>query len=68
MPSPPHEYCATDNQRDADLVLNDVLAPALNRDPRNSVDLPIGSAQHCSEVLAGIRSRRRTRGAALADS
>jgi hypothetical protein len=34
-------------------VLTDVLAPALNRDPSQLVDLPIGSAEHCSEVLAG---------------
>jgi alkanesulfonate monooxygenase SsuD/methylene tetrahydromethanopterin reductase-like flavin-dependent oxidoreductase (luciferase family) len=43
----------TDNQREAEHVLADVLAPALKRDPADLVDLPIGSAQRCSEVLAG---------------
>ena len=43
----------TDSRREAEHVLNDVLAPALKRDPAQLVDLPIGSAQHCSEVLAG---------------
>jgi alkanesulfonate monooxygenase SsuD/methylene tetrahydromethanopterin reductase-like flavin-dependent oxidoreductase (luciferase family) len=43
----------TDSRREAEHVLTDVLAPALNRDPAQLVDLPIGSAEHCSEVLAG---------------
>jgi hypothetical protein len=43
----------TDSRREAEHVLTDVLAPALNRDPAQLVDLPIGSAQRCSEVLAG---------------
>jgi alkanesulfonate monooxygenase SsuD/methylene tetrahydromethanopterin reductase-like flavin-dependent oxidoreductase (luciferase family) len=43
----------TDNQREAAHVLADVLAPALKRDPADLAALPIGSAQHCSEVLAG---------------
>ena len=34
-------------------MLTEVLAPALNRDPGQLPDLPIGSAQHCAEVLAG---------------
>jgi alkanesulfonate monooxygenase SsuD/methylene tetrahydromethanopterin reductase-like flavin-dependent oxidoreductase (luciferase family) len=46
-------FFVTDNQREAAHVLADVLAPALKRDPAQLVDLPIGSAQHCSEVLAG---------------
>jgi alkanesulfonate monooxygenase SsuD/methylene tetrahydromethanopterin reductase-like flavin-dependent oxidoreductase (luciferase family) len=43
----------TDRRREAEDVLTDVLAPALNRDPAQLVDLPIGSVQRCSEVLAG---------------
>jgi alkanesulfonate monooxygenase SsuD/methylene tetrahydromethanopterin reductase-like flavin-dependent oxidoreductase (luciferase family) len=43
----------TDSRREAEQVLTDVLSPALNRDPAQLVHLPIGSAQHCSEVLAG---------------
>jgi alkanesulfonate monooxygenase SsuD/methylene tetrahydromethanopterin reductase-like flavin-dependent oxidoreductase (luciferase family) len=43
----------TDSRREAEHVLTDVLAPALNRDPAQLVGLPIGSAQRCSEVLAG---------------
>jgi alkanesulfonate monooxygenase SsuD/methylene tetrahydromethanopterin reductase-like flavin-dependent oxidoreductase (luciferase family) len=42
----------TDSRREAEHVLNDVLAPTLNRDPTQLVHLPIGSAQHCSEALA----------------
>lgn len=42
----------TDRRREAEHLLTDVLAPALNRDPGLLTDLPIGSAQHCSEVLA----------------
>jgi alkanesulfonate monooxygenase SsuD/methylene tetrahydromethanopterin reductase-like flavin-dependent oxidoreductase (luciferase family) len=43
----------TDSRREGEHVLTDVLAPALRRDPAQLVHLPIGSAQHCSEVLAG---------------
>jgi hypothetical protein len=42
----------TDSRRVAEQLLTDVLAPALNRDPALLEDLPIGSPQHCSEVLA----------------
>jgi alkanesulfonate monooxygenase SsuD/methylene tetrahydromethanopterin reductase-like flavin-dependent oxidoreductase (luciferase family) len=42
----------TEDRREADSVLTDVMAPLLKRDPSQLVDLPIGSAQHCSEVLA----------------
>jgi alkanesulfonate monooxygenase SsuD/methylene tetrahydromethanopterin reductase-like flavin-dependent oxidoreductase (luciferase family) len=43
----------TDNRREAEQVRNDVLAPALGRDPEQLPELPIGSVQHCAEVLAG---------------
>lgn len=43
----------TDSRREAEHVLTDVLAPALNRDPAQLVHLPIGSAERCSEVLDG---------------
>ena len=43
----------TDSRREAEQVLTEVLAPALNRDPGQLPDLPIGSAQRCAEVLAG---------------
>lgn len=43
----------TDSRREAKDVLTDVLAPALKRDPAKLAHLPIGSPQHCSEVLAG---------------
>ena len=43
----------TESRREAEQVLNDVLAPALNRDPALLADLPVGGSQHCSEVLAG---------------
>ena len=42
----------TEDRREAEHVLTDVLAPTLNRDPALLADLPVGSAQHCSEVLA----------------
>jgi alkanesulfonate monooxygenase SsuD/methylene tetrahydromethanopterin reductase-like flavin-dependent oxidoreductase (luciferase family) len=42
----------TESRREAEEMLTDVLAPALNRDPALLADLPIGSAQHCAEVLA----------------
>lgn len=42
----------TDSRREAEHLLTDVLAPALTRDPALLADLPIGSAPHCSEVLA----------------
>lgn len=42
----------TENRKDAENVLAEVLAPALNRDPALLADLPVGSAEHCSEVLA----------------
>jgi alkanesulfonate monooxygenase SsuD/methylene tetrahydromethanopterin reductase-like flavin-dependent oxidoreductase (luciferase family) len=42
----------TESRREAEHVLNDVLAPTLNRDPALLTHLPIGSAQHCSEALA----------------
>jgi alkanesulfonate monooxygenase SsuD/methylene tetrahydromethanopterin reductase-like flavin-dependent oxidoreductase (luciferase family) len=43
----------TDSRREAEQVLTDVLAPTLQRDPAQLRHLPIGSAQHCSEALAG---------------
>ncbi len=43
----------TENRREAEDLLTDVLAPALNRDPAQLTHLPIGGAQHCAEVLAG---------------
>lgn len=50
----------TDSRREAERLRTEVLAPALDRDPATLTDLPIGSAQHCSEVLgryaaAGVR-------------
>ncbi len=42
----------TESRREAEEMLTGVLAPALNRDPKLLADLPIGSAQYCSEVLA----------------
>jgi alkanesulfonate monooxygenase SsuD/methylene tetrahydromethanopterin reductase-like flavin-dependent oxidoreductase (luciferase family) len=42
----------TNSRREADHVLVDVLASALDRDPESLRHLPIGSAQYCSEVLA----------------
>ncbi len=46
----------TESRREAEQVLTDVLAPALNRDPALLADLPVGSAQHCSDVLARYAS------------
>jgi alkanesulfonate monooxygenase SsuD/methylene tetrahydromethanopterin reductase-like flavin-dependent oxidoreductase (luciferase family) len=43
----------TDDDLEAERLVADVLAPALNRDPSQLPDLPIGSAQRCAEVLAG---------------
>ena len=35
-------------------VLDDLLAPTLQRAPRDLADrLPVGSAEHCAQVLAG---------------
>jgi alkanesulfonate monooxygenase SsuD/methylene tetrahydromethanopterin reductase-like flavin-dependent oxidoreductase (luciferase family) len=42
----------TDDRRQAEHVLVDVLSPALNRDPDLLAHLPIGSAAHCADVLA----------------
>jgi alkanesulfonate monooxygenase SsuD/methylene tetrahydromethanopterin reductase-like flavin-dependent oxidoreductase (luciferase family) len=42
----------TDSRAEAERLLADVLAPALNRDPAELAHLPIGGAQHCAEVLA----------------
>ncbi|HEU4945706.1 MAG TPA: LLM class flavin-dependent oxidoreductase [Kribbella sp.] len=43
----------TDSRQEAGHLLSEVMAPVLNRDPALlAADLPIGSAQHCSEVLA----------------
>jgi len=42
----------TEDRAEANALLNDVLAPALNRDPALLAHLPIGGAGHCSEVLA----------------
>jgi alkanesulfonate monooxygenase SsuD/methylene tetrahydromethanopterin reductase-like flavin-dependent oxidoreductase (luciferase family) len=42
----------TEDRAEADGLLNEVLGPALNRDPALLAHLPIGGAQHCSEVLA----------------
>lgn len=41
----------TESRREAEHVLAEVLAPALNRDPAQLAHLPIGSAQRCAEVL-----------------
>ncbi|MGZ4589794.1 MAG: LLM class flavin-dependent oxidoreductase [Actinomycetes bacterium] len=41
----------TDSRREAELLRTEVLAPTLNRDPALLADLPIGSAEHCAEVL-----------------
>lgn len=45
-------FYITDNPRDAQHILTDVLAPTLNRDPAQLAHLPIGSADHCTQVLA----------------
>ena len=42
----------TDDPRDAQRILTDVLAPTLNRDPAQLSHLPIGSPEHCTQVLA----------------
>ena len=46
----------TESRREAEQMLTEVLAPALNRDPALLADLPVGSAQHCAEVLAKYAS------------
>ena len=44
----------TESRADADRVLNDVLAPLLRRDAEElRSQVCVGSAEHCSEVLAG---------------
>jgi alkanesulfonate monooxygenase SsuD/methylene tetrahydromethanopterin reductase-like flavin-dependent oxidoreductase (luciferase family) len=43
----------TDSRREAEHIIVDVLAATLNRDPDSLRHLPIGSAQHCAETLAG---------------
>jgi alkanesulfonate monooxygenase SsuD/methylene tetrahydromethanopterin reductase-like flavin-dependent oxidoreductase (luciferase family) len=43
----------TESPPEAEHVRTDVLAAALNRDPATLGHLPIGSAEHCAEVLAG---------------
>jgi alkanesulfonate monooxygenase SsuD/methylene tetrahydromethanopterin reductase-like flavin-dependent oxidoreductase (luciferase family) len=42
----------TESRPEAEHMLLDVLAPTLNRNPESLRHLPIGSAQHCAEVLA----------------
>ena len=43
----------TEDARDADHMLRDVLAPLLKRDPDDLKDqLCIGSAEHCAELLS----------------
>lgn len=42
----------TDNPREAETILTEVLAPTLNRDPSQLAHLPIGSPEHCTRVLA----------------
>jgi hypothetical protein len=43
----------TEDRAEADRVRTDVLAPTLGRDAAALGHLPIGSAGHCAEVLAG---------------
>jgi alkanesulfonate monooxygenase SsuD/methylene tetrahydromethanopterin reductase-like flavin-dependent oxidoreductase (luciferase family) len=43
----------TDDRREAEHLLVDVLAPILNRDPALLAHLPIGTADHCASALAG---------------
>jgi alkanesulfonate monooxygenase SsuD/methylene tetrahydromethanopterin reductase-like flavin-dependent oxidoreductase (luciferase family) len=43
----------TESRREAEHILVDVLAATLNRDPDSLRHLPIGSAQHCAEAIAG---------------
>ena len=45
-------FFVTDSRSEAASVLTDVLAPVLHRDPAQLTHLPVGSAQHCAEVLA----------------
>lgn len=46
----------TQDEREADRMLHDVLAPALNRPVAELRErLPIGSAQHCAEKLAAYQ-------------
>lgn len=42
----------TESRQEALDVREHVLAPALDRDPASLEHLPVGSAEHCSEVLA----------------
>ena len=43
----------TESRADRDRVLGDVLAPLLNRDPRELADLVcVGPAEHCAELLS----------------
>jgi alkanesulfonate monooxygenase SsuD/methylene tetrahydromethanopterin reductase-like flavin-dependent oxidoreductase (luciferase family) len=43
----------TESRADRDRVLRDVLAPLLNRDPRELADLVcVGPAEHCAELLS----------------
>jgi alkanesulfonate monooxygenase SsuD/methylene tetrahydromethanopterin reductase-like flavin-dependent oxidoreductase (luciferase family) len=43
----------TESRADRDRVLGGVLAPLLNRDPRELADLVcVGSAEHCAELLS----------------
>ena len=43
----------TESRADRDRVLDGVLAPLLNRDPRELADLVcVGPAEHCAELLS----------------
>jgi len=42
----------TDSAAEADRLLCDVLAPALDRDPADLGHLPVGPPEHCARVLA----------------
>jgi alkanesulfonate monooxygenase SsuD/methylene tetrahydromethanopterin reductase-like flavin-dependent oxidoreductase (luciferase family) len=42
----------TDSSTKAEQMLNDVLAPTLNRAPETLGDLPVGSPQQCAEAVA----------------
>ncbi len=43
----------TESRADRDRVLGGVLAPLLNRDPRELADLVcVGPAEHCAELLS----------------
>ena len=48
----------TERRAEAEHVLNDVLAPTLNRDPGDLRHLPIGSPEHCSQALADYAAVR----------